>query len=438
MTQVRVGELRPSQLLHTFGVGAAVDLPSFSAVVLGLDDWDRAHCQPLAEERLLAAVRQQLGPQVETLVSPPRPADAGGLAPALDANPLVGVPVAPFPRWMRCQRCNALLHLRSSLIALRSDPYRPDRNRFIHGNCSAPGWPPGGNPSPMIPARFVVACERGHLDDFPWLEFAHRGGPVCQDASLTLREMGISGEAADVEVRCTSCNSARRMADAFGEEADLPHCRGRRPHLRDYELGGCPATLRTLLLGASNSWFGLSLSALAIPDAVDPLEHLVEEAWSTLKDVENESILGFMRKQGMLGALAQHDDAALWAAIRARRGRGPPAAQASDLKTPEWQAFSSREAARSGADFRLRPVAAPAHRAEVIERVVLAERLREVSALVGFTRVQSPYDLGAGDELDGASRSALANAAIVRTCLGGARGGRLRAALGAGGGRLGG
>ena len=34
-----VGELRPSQLLHTYGVGATVELPELTTLVLGLDDW---------------------------------------------------------------------------------------------------------------------------------------------------------------------------------------------------------------------------------------------------------------------------------------------------------------------------------------------------------------------------------------------------------------
>jgi len=39
-TMNELGELRPSQLMFTFGVGALVDLPNMSAIVLGLDDWD--------------------------------------------------------------------------------------------------------------------------------------------------------------------------------------------------------------------------------------------------------------------------------------------------------------------------------------------------------------------------------------------------------------
>ncbi len=35
----RVGAVRPSHLMYTSGVGSLVDLPNFSVLVRGLDDW---------------------------------------------------------------------------------------------------------------------------------------------------------------------------------------------------------------------------------------------------------------------------------------------------------------------------------------------------------------------------------------------------------------
>ena len=35
-----VGEVRPSQLLWTYGPGALIDLPSLSVVTLGIDQWE--------------------------------------------------------------------------------------------------------------------------------------------------------------------------------------------------------------------------------------------------------------------------------------------------------------------------------------------------------------------------------------------------------------
>ena len=62
-----VGEVRPSQLLWTYGPGALIDLPSLSVVTLGIDQWEKVRCQPIGEPRLLAAVRKVLGAQVENL-----------------------------------------------------------------------------------------------------------------------------------------------------------------------------------------------------------------------------------------------------------------------------------------------------------------------------------------------------------------------------------
>ncbi|MEY3334184.1 MAG: hypothetical protein RLZZ176_2487, partial [Cyanobacteriota bacterium] len=37
MYKYKVGELRPSQILFSFGVGAVLDLPNLSVMVMGLE-----------------------------------------------------------------------------------------------------------------------------------------------------------------------------------------------------------------------------------------------------------------------------------------------------------------------------------------------------------------------------------------------------------------
>lgn len=62
MSNIPVGEVRPSQLLWTYGPGALIDLPNISVLTMGLDRWDQARCLPVEEARLLEAVRRVLGP----------------------------------------------------------------------------------------------------------------------------------------------------------------------------------------------------------------------------------------------------------------------------------------------------------------------------------------------------------------------------------------
>src|SRR6185437_4632628 len=149
-----VGELRPSQLLHTFGIGAIVDLPYISAIVMGIDDWDAQQAKPIVEERVLAAVRAQLGEQVERLIAPPAPPEetlSFGVDPSSDT---IGVPVTPFPRYMRCPLCERLGPRVPGIFDLKPSPYRPERTQYIHTNCQrAQQRPPA-----VLPARFVVAC----------------------------------------------------------------------------------------------------------------------------------------------------------------------------------------------------------------------------------------------------------------------------------------
>ena len=401
-TDTRVGELRPSQLLFSFGVGATVDLPNISAMVMGLDDWGTANSARISEERLLAAVRAQVGAQVDRLLSPPLPPESEGFTNPFDSAADVGVPVAPFPRWMLCPYCRLLAPLKSDLFTLKPNPFRPDRTAYVHENCRKPGKPPVA-----LPARFLTACERGHLDDFPWVTFVHRGQTDCRPL-LRLREYGVSGEAADVEVFCDTCGSRRRMSSAFGAPGrrEMPPCTARLPHLRTYEEDVCVEEAKPILLGASNLWFPVALSTLAVPTKSDPLAQLVEDNWATVKAITSPEVLIAFKAIGKLGAFATYEDTDIWNAIQARRES--PGAQtdgeALDLKGPEWEVFSRPESAELTEDFRLRRVDPPATYRGPITDVVLVERLREVRALVGFTRIGSPGDFNEASEVPGDRR----------------------------------
>jgi len=392
--KTEVGELRPSQVLTTFGVGSIIDLPNLSVMVMGLDDWPTTHPIEIGEERLLLSVQEALGEQVKRLLAPPKAPESTSTMPApFDERAFLGVPVAPFPRWVVCPKCRLLAPLGSNLFEWKTDPFRPDRARFVHV-CSMPGQGMG-KPTTVVPARFVAACPNGHLNDFPWVEFVHGGKIDCR-YRLRLFEYGASGEAADVEVHCEVCGVRRRMAEAFGRDnaENLPPCRGRRPHLRDFAPEGCPVEHVTpMLQGASNSWFSVMLSVLSVPNSADKLAQLVDENWTVLEKVTGPDFIAFARNIGQLGDFAKFTDAEVWAKVEKKRAGGvDQGADPKDLKSPEWAVFTDPAAAPTTRDFKLRSVPPPAGFEDVFTKIVLAERLREVRALVGFTRIESPGD----------------------------------------------
>jgi hypothetical protein len=310
---IHVGALRPSQLLFSYGVGAVLDLPQLSAIVLGVDEWPEERMPKVSEERLLAVVRTALGNQVKALKLPPVVPD--------DVNPFeeearIGVPVAPFPRWLRCPRCRLLADVDSGLFELKPEPYRPDRVRYIH-DCTTKGRPPT----------------------------AHH----------------------------------------------LPRCRGRHPHLGTAS-GDCDQEVRTILLGASNSWFPATLTALSVPSQAGVLEQLVEDRWALLEPVTSKDVLDYaLQTQTQLVKLREFDADEVWGVVEARRSGGESGGEESaELLRPEWEVLTDPSAAPSSEDFRLSARPAPPAFSRSIEQVVLAGRLREVVALVGFTRVDAP------------------------------------------------
>jgi len=393
----RVGELRPTQLIHSFGVGAIIELPHFSAILMGLDDWPSAHCRPIVEERLLDAVQRSIGAQVDKLVAPPFEAEQQSFVAPDDA--VVGLPVATFPRHLRCPFCKLLAPV--DRFRMKTTPSRPDKARWVHANCQK-----AKDPS-VLPARFLFACENGHLDDFPWHVYVHRGPSTCV-SDLRLEELGGSGEATDVLVRCVACNAkARSMADAFDRDVVLPPCRGRRPHLRDFE-GACKVPARAILLGASNLWFAVSMSVLHIPHATqNKLAKLVEEHWPLIGKAKSVAVLEYLRDEGKLGAFEGRGLQEIFTMLEERRA-GTAEQPPEDLKAPEWEAFEKCDPSQQNRDFELEEQRAPVGYENWFSKIVLARRIREVTALVGFTRIGSPRDYARIEDVPGDVRVKLA------------------------------
>ena len=389
-----LGDLRPSQLIYTFGVGALLDLPNTSALILGLDDWDTRQCMEIEEERLLSAIQNRLGPQVKKLYLPPIAPDDQHRDPTA---PAIGVPVAAFPRWQRCPLCDTLATLDSGIFKLVQDQWRPDRTRYVHSSCAKSTT----TPPTALPVRFLVACREGHLTDFPWVSYVHKQRVPCKPSRLTLREYGAAGDASDIIVKCVECGEERRMADAFDRETFAIKCSGHHPHLRKVE-SGCVEDARTILLGASNSWFPLTMSALSLPgDSSNKLDVLVAENWNVLKDIPSLDVARYVTAPSRMGAMAEFTADEIWASIETRRkpltvviGEG------EDLKVAEWKRLTENPVPPPSKDFFVRRVAAPAGFARYFEETVLLERLREVRALLAFTRIESKGDFADAGYVD--------------------------------------
>ena len=366
------GELRPSQIITTYGPGAVVDQRTASTITASLDHWDVGDDQRIDEPRLRAMLR------VRGLFRPRVKSDRG----------LRGIPAFVFPRYLVCPRCNLL----ASYDQFYFDGRRfRCRNKDGHKNIKVPPKGPVA-----FPARFVVACPAGHLDDFPWSDYAHRGRvDSCDPLRLTFFEGNASGAVSDLFVHCRGCGKTRSMQDAFDENAAqvLGACTGARPWigLSDNEPG-CAQSVRTVLRGASNLYFSVVQSALSIPEWDDPV-HGAIAYYDGLASVGTLEDLKLAMKY--FDRLKPFPAERVWEALQARRDVETAPPSPIDLRYEEFKALCAPTdpAAQAGREFQTEHVDVPNAYHVQVERLVVVRRLREVRALDGFTRIDSPPDI---------------------------------------------
>jgi hypothetical protein len=393
------GSIRRSQILTAAGPGALVDLLQDAAMVGGLDAWRYAEAEAgfIQEPRLEASVQRHLSGQSwwrherVRLRLPPECDDDR-------VSPKAGISAVRFPRWSLCQNpsCRSLLS-RGQLEG--------GRHRCRLSSKDDKGL------SPVVPVRFVTACARGHMQDIDWSWFVHRGeGSSCRpggvsrrrhepleedwSAVLYLESVGTSGELADYVAGCRACGRTRGLQDLQSEEV-LRRCPGWRPWLGEQEVvEACDKPVRLLTRTASNAWFAQIKSALSIPDPAEEIRRRVGAQWSMLQNIREEGMLQQMMelvpslKEGLSGLKASEVMEEL---ERRRQGREP---EARTLREVEWEALMRAEEEEPG---ELAPPGEVwfARRARLelpwfLERVVLVHHLKEVRALVGFSRVDAP------------------------------------------------
>ncbi|MBK6849280.1 MAG: DUF1998 domain-containing protein [Proteobacteria bacterium] len=385
------GTVRQGQLITTFGPGALMDLVDHAVLVGGLDFWsyDKAKGLPVIQEpRLRDAIAKRLeGTERKLSV------EKAFLAPPIgdDQEPtkFAGVQVLEFPTWMVCQNPDCRALVRSTGLEIKS-------GRYWH-QCT------GGKPSLAIPVRFVGACKRGHITDFPWIYFTHLDFKRCAAANLRLLE-GATGDFSEVRIVC-SCGATTSLSKAMTTEAN-PTCPGERPWLGTQGKEECDERLRLLVRTASNACFAQVVSALSIPEKGNEVAEAVQGLWNYLQKVDSENKVAMLRElqPEVEAGLGGYSNAEVLKAIEARRKGQTPERKA--LRTAEFEQLIAQPTETAGElpgedeDFFARTVAADRRPASVAQ-VVLASKLREVRAQIGFTRLepatadlQGEYDLG--------------------------------------------
>lgn len=374
------GQIRRSQAITTWGPGALIDLPRDAAIVGGLEGWPPpALLEEIIDARLAAKVAVLTGLPAPRLLAPPPDTTTPGETPR-------GVDVWRFPLWGVVRE------------KLGSDP--DGRRRRLVPRKALDEKKGLFDGQQVIPTRFVQACTRGHIDDLDWRRFVHpavegeKPAPKC-NRQLWLKEEGTGGDLADLTVQC-DCGCSRPLFEAAEiETKPLGTCSGRRPWIGGWASEECGLPARLLIRTAANAYFPQVLSALSLPVHESELDQAVRKHWEALEHAKDAVTLKVFRKMaGIAADLESFDEDGILEAIeRVREGREDE----RPVKQVELEALLAQpegfdDDVPVDPDFHARRLPESHWRrsqvSDGIAAVVQLHRMREVLALVGFTRFE--------------------------------------------------
>ncbi|MBU1777976.1 MAG: DUF1998 domain-containing protein [Gammaproteobacteria bacterium] len=253
--------IRRSQLISPFGVGAIVNFPNDeSLMTAGLDHWPKSfeECPSawkINEERLQKRLK------VTHFRLPPdfREHSQNGDSELSYQK----IPLLRFPRWHYCPKCGVM-----KLLPTYGNQEKCSGSRFGTGfSCKDIA----NNIRPiLIPSRYITVCAKGHIEDFPFMQWVH-GDKLYdyENHQLRIQAGRSSSSLSGVLISC-SCGASRSMSGSFNINSlsNIGYfCSGHQPWLGKSSgtSGDCGEQLRVVQRGASNVYFPDIKSSIYIP-----------------------------------------------------------------------------------------------------------------------------------------------------------------------------
>lgn len=252
---IKKNEVRQSSVIYNLGPGGLSVLQDGSVVIIpGIDAWyiDRArNFQDIPEDICIQDKNLSKELKVDIFVPPP----AENISADGDFSTL---PVMLFPKWVTCYDCNHVELVEETAT-----------RRPICPNCNSKF----GKKKKLIQVNFVVACDAGHLDEFPWVEWVHGGHEnICGTPAITFYAKSAV-QLSDQIISCT-CGAKKNMAgttdpETFSKgltgEPNSYSCTARRPWLRDRDSNPCIARPRMVLRNSNNLYYSSISTSILIP-----------------------------------------------------------------------------------------------------------------------------------------------------------------------------
>ena len=264
-------EIRQSSVIQGTGPGAMTVLQQgVTVIVPGIDAWYRKASgqQEIPVDCRVDDVNLAAALHVDYFAVPP--ANGFSTEPQTDyLNSYI------FPRWVVCSNCKSLKLLQSAAVNLETCAQCESANIKWAKN---------------VQVNFVMACEGGHLDEFPWVKWVHKGKEAnCPNPERLKLESKGTGDLRGQRISCISCPAERTLdrtnlnkeransdkddskdtilsADMHGDGGPLYLCPGASPWLHEFS-GSCTNQVRMIPRNANNIYYSLTADSILIPPA---------------------------------------------------------------------------------------------------------------------------------------------------------------------------
>ncbi|MBP1042386.1 DUF1998 domain-containing protein [Vagococcus sp. BWB3-3] len=276
-------KVRRSQLLTPFGIGALMDINNQSLMVADSEYWgdDLELVHDIRLEKILGC---------KGFIEPP-------------LSSMTNIQGKRFPRWYFSpvdRRLKTIDKWREEIKAMGD-------NKSLISFDKKPFTKKDNNRVELVPVRIICACEHGHSQDFPWLEWAHMDSSLSaadfKNHKLVLKSDAKSASISELKVCCTTCESKnnvklekslagifddKKMAKRF-EKINV-HCEGKHYWKHTICNEKCDQNLKVMLRNANNFYFPSIMSSVNIPfNENTDLEKIMSHK-------EYSSIIGHMKK----------------------------------------------------------------------------------------------------------------------------------------------
>jgi hypothetical protein len=393
--------VRATQAVLSYGVGAMVDFPDQILMTSALEFWSET--QEIFDDRLAKA----LG--VTHFVMPK------------------DISYVRFPEWYFCPRCYRLRPIKDWVEKYRKSGRKSEKNEYMVKNIRCAECY-----MDLVAADLITMCEFGHIDDFPWVKWVHfrnrakeeiERKEICYKPELKIRP-GQSEDLQDMKISCVNCKASTSLFGVWSQDAlkgidSSTHnnkdkydflCEGRHPHKNTKE--SCGAHPKIQLRGASSVYFPAITTSLVIPPFSNKLNSQIEESSAFSRCVENindedeerrndfitERLLKWSQRIALEIGVNPNDVEKILRQKWLESSNSKVEASSPNYRIKEYSALTCEITAPPGleGDFFCTPMDITAYGLPpAVKGISLIEKIKVVSAHLGFSRVEPIRDMGA-------------------------------------------